>query len=84
VAAFDTRIWLNTIDSTAFRFLVDKGGYATSAMAKALKKKGGTLWMPPEGVLVTGEQGPLKAGKLDRTAEWVRQLSWAVMPAQSK
>jgi flavodoxin len=74
VAAFDTRIWLNTIDSAAFRFIVDKGGYAASIMANMLKKKGGTLVVPPEGFLVTGEQGPLKAGELERAAEWARQI----------
>ena len=40
VAAFDTRIWLTTIDSSVFRLIVDKGGYAASTLANALKKKG--------------------------------------------
>ncbi len=74
VATFDTRIWLNTIDSAALRFLVDKGGYAANTMAQALKKKGGTVLVPPEGFLVIGEQGPLKEGELERAADWVRQL----------
>jgi flavorubredoxin len=74
VVAFDTRIWLQTIDSAAFRFIVDKGGYAANTMANALKKKGGTLLVPPEGFLVTGEQGPLKGGELERAAEWVRHM----------
>jgi flavodoxin len=77
VAAFDTRIWLETIGSAAFRFLVDKGGYAASTMASALKKKGGTLAVPPEGFLVTGEEGPLKDGELERAAEWVRNMQVA-------
>jgi len=74
VAAFDTRIWLNTIDSAAFRFLVDKGGYAANTMAKALTKQGGNLIVPPEGFLITGEQGPLKEGELERAAEWAREI----------
>jgi flavodoxin len=74
VAAFDTRIWLNTIDSAAFRFIVDKGGYAASTMAKALTKEGGKLLAPPEGFLVTGEQGPLKEGELERAAAWARRF----------
>jgi len=41
VAAFDTRILLDTINSKALRFLVDKGGYAASKIAKALENKGG-------------------------------------------
>jgi flavodoxin len=46
VAAFDTRIVLETIDSKALRFIVDKGGYAASTIAKALEKKGGQLAAP--------------------------------------
>jgi flavodoxin len=42
VAAFDTRICLDTIDSSALRFIVDKGGYAASMIAKAMKKKEGS------------------------------------------
>ena len=74
LAAFDIRILLNTIDSAAFRFFVDKGGYAANAMAKALLKNGGNLRVLPEGFLVTGEQGPLKEGELERAAEWAKQL----------
>ncbi len=70
VAAFDTRVVLETIDSKALRFLVDKGGYAASAIAKTLEKKSGVLAAPPEGFFVTGEQGPLKDGELERAAEW--------------
>jgi flavodoxin len=74
VAAFDTRIVLATIDSKALRFLVDKGGYAASTIAKALQRKVGRLAAPPEGFLVTGEQGPLKGGELERAADWAGRL----------
>jgi flavodoxin len=70
VAAFDTRIVLETIDSKALRFLVNKGGYAANTIAKTLEKKGGQLAAPSEGFFVTGEQGPLKGGELERAAEW--------------
>jgi len=75
VAAFDTRIWLNTIDSSALRFIVDKGGYAASKIVKALQKKGGNLVSDPEGFLVIGDQGPLKEGELERAEDWANQLS---------
>jgi flavodoxin len=81
-ATFDTRIWLNTIDSAAFRFLVDKGGYAANTMAHAIKKKGGTLDVLPEGFLVTGEEGPLKEGELERAAAWAQQLAQTVRPVR--
>lgn len=76
-AAFDTRIWLPTIDSAALRFLVDKGGYAANTMAQALKKKGDILAVPPKGFFVTGEQGPLKEGELERATEWAQQMARA-------
>ncbi|NCC34285.1 MAG: flavodoxin family protein [Chloroflexia bacterium] len=74
VAAFDTRIVLETIDSKALRFIVDKGGYAANTLAKALEKKGGGLATPAEGFFVTGEQGPLKDGELERAAAWAGRL----------
>ena len=75
LAAFDTRIALETIDSKAFCFIVDKGGYAASTIAKALEKKGGQLAAPGEGFYVTGEQGTLKDGELERAADWAIRLS---------
>jgi flavodoxin len=74
VAAFDTRIALETIDSKALRFIVDKGGYAASTIAKALEKKGGRLAAQGEGFFVTGEQGPLKGGELECAAAWAGRL----------
>ena len=75
IAAFDTRIALETIDSSVLRFIVDKGGYAAKTIAKELEKKGGYLLVPPEGFLVTGEQGPLKEGELERAEKWGEKLS---------
>ena len=74
VAAFDTRLALDKIDSTFVRFLVSKGGYAASTIAKLLEKKGGNLLAPPEGFLVVGEQGPLVDGETERAAEWAGLL----------
>ena len=74
VAAFDTRIALETIDSKVFRFIVDKGGYAAKSIAKALEKKGGRLVAQGEGFFVTDEQGPLKDGELERAANWAISL----------
>ena len=81
VAAFDTRIYLETIDLSALRFIVDKGGYAASTIAKSMQKKGGILIAAPEGFLVTGEEGPLKDGELERASDWAKQ---ALQHAQEK
>jgi flavodoxin len=75
VAAFDTRIALETIDSKVLRFIVDKGGYAAGTIAKALEKKGGQLVAPGEGFYVTGEQGPLKDSELERAGDWAGRLA---------
>jgi flavodoxin len=74
VAAFDTRILLETIDSKALRWMVNTGGYAAKNIAGSLQKSGGELIAPPEGFLVTGEQGPLKDGELERAAAWANKL----------
>lgn len=74
VAAFDTRIALNTINSAVLRLMVDKGGYAANNIAKELRKKGGVLCASPAGFLVTGEQGPLQDGELQRATDWAKQI----------
>ncbi len=75
VAAFDTRLSLSTIESSVLRFIVKTGGYAAKSIAKKLKRSGGNLVVPPEGFLVTGEEGPLKDGELERAADWAMQIT---------
>jgi flavodoxin I len=65
VAAFDTRITTK---------LVGVFGYAAGRIAKNLKKKGGTLIASPVGFFVTGGQGPLKEGELERAADWAKGI----------
>ena len=64
VAAFDTRIAVNDIDSPILRFLARLFGYAAKPISDRLKKKGGELAIPPEGFSVKGTKGPLKDGEL--------------------
>jgi flavodoxin I len=66
VAAFDTRI---------SKKIVGVFGYAAGRIAGNLKKKGGTLIASPEGFFVTGGEGPLKEGELERAAAWARGIS---------
>jgi len=43
-------------------------GYAAGRIAGNLKRKGGTLIASTEGFFVTGSEGPLKEGELERAA----------------
>jgi hypothetical protein len=49
-------------------------GYAAGRIANNLKKKGSTLIASPEGFFVTGGQGPLKEGELERAAAWAKGI----------
>ena len=61
VATFDTRF--------ASRF-AKVFGYAAGRIANPLKRKGGNLFVEPEGFFVEGTKGPLKEGELERAAGW--------------
>lgn len=74
VAAFDTRIATEDVDSAILSFMVRLFGYAAKPMADRLRKKGGELALPPEGFIVEGTEGPLREGELDRAAAWVKQI----------
>ena len=74
VAAFDTRISMDDVQSSILRILVRLFGYAAEPISNKLKKKGGELAIPPEGFFVKGAEGPLNEGELERAADWARQL----------
>lgn len=73
VAAFDTRMSASDV-GTGLRFLMKIGGYAAPGIADVLKKKGGSLALPPEGFFVTDKEGPLQEGELQRAASWVKTI----------
>ncbi len=74
VAAFDTRISLDSIKSKALKFIVHNGGYAAKHIIKSLIKKGGKPCLFPEGFFVSGEKGPLAEGELVRATMWAKKL----------
>jgi flavodoxin len=65
VAGFDTRMTNRLI--TLF-------GTAAPKITKALVQKGGTQAGPPGGFSVTGGEGPLKEGEVERAAQWAKEL----------
>jgi flavodoxin len=77
VAAFDTRINVPEVKSSALSFFVwlfGPAAYAAKHIADGLKKHGGELIASPEGFFVKGMEGPLKDGELARAASWARML----------
>jgi flavodoxin len=71
VAAFDTRLtWPKLLS-----------GAASDRIAKALTKRGGHLVAPPESFLVSGGEGPLVEGELDRAKAWGKVLAQGLLAA---
>lgn len=69
VASFDTRIprrWVRIV------------GYAAGRISDRLKRKGGTLIVPPEGFFVEGTKGPLREGEEERAAGWAKEIVHSV------
>jgi flavodoxin len=80
VAAFDTRLKADELDSAGLRFIVKTGGYAAKRIADRLKKAGGNLVAAPEGFYVQDTEGPLKPGELERAAQWATKILDASRP----
>ena len=75
VAAFDTRFTEAEIEKVKIlAFIVRIFGYAAEPIADRLKKKGGELAVPPEAFYVSGTEGPLLEGELERAGEWAKQI----------
>lgn len=78
VAAFDTRIIYSEVRNPFARFVLSTfGRYAAPAISRALEGRGGRAVLPPEGFVVTGTEGPMKSGELERAAEWARRAAEA-------
>jgi len=65
VAAFDTRV------TSKFAKIF---GNAAGRMGGNLTKKGGVLIASPENFFVTGREGPLKEGELERASAWAKGI----------
>lgn len=75
VAAFDTRFTEEKIaEVRMLNFFVGIFGYAAKPIADRLQKKGGELFVPPEGFYVADTEGPLLEGELERAADWGRKI----------
>lgn len=74
VAAFDTRVNTEDVNSRILNGFVKIFGYAAKPIADKLQKKSGNLIIPPEGFFVKDSEGPLKEGELERAAQWAKQV----------
>jgi flavodoxin len=72
VAAFDTRMSMDDVNSRFLNMMVRLFGYAAKPIADRLEKKGGALIAPPEGFFVKDLKGPLKDNELERASAWIK------------
>jgi len=73
-AAFDTRIPKDKTDSGFLRFMINLFGYADKKIEKGLKNAGATLALDSAGFGVSGTEGPLYEGELDRAKSWAKDI----------
>jgi flavodoxin len=68
IAVFDTRYHMSKLLS----------GSAAHEIGKQVRERGGRLIVPPESFFVTGREGPLEAGEVERAAAWANTLLTAL------
>lgn len=73
-AAFDTRMALEDIHPAPLRWVVEAGGYAADRIDTQLTGKGFQRAGEPAGFFVSGTEGPLKPGELERARSWAKTL----------
>jgi flavodoxin I len=73
-AAFDTRIPKDQADSGFLRFMISLFGYADKKITKKLQNKKAILALESEGFGVSGTEGPLLDGELERAKDWAKQI----------
>jgi len=67
IASFDTRYHMS-------KWLLWLAGSATKRIARKLKSKKGNLALEPESFIVTGREGPLEDGELERASLWAKTI----------
>lgn len=69
VAVFDTRL-ASTEQNGFLRLLMSMIGYAAPKLERTLRHKGADIIGSPKGFIVTGREGPLQSGELERAEAW--------------
>jgi len=73
-AAFDTRIPKDKTDSGFLKLMINLFGYADTKIEKLLLKSGANISLESTGFAVTGTEGPLAEGELDRAKAWAKRI----------
>lgn len=73
-AVFDTRLDAEQIHPAPLRWVVNAGGYAAQRIAQALRERGFEVMGAEGDFMVTGTEGPLKPGELERAGKWARTI----------
>lgn len=74
VAVFDTRADISTIKSKFFRSFLNNMGYADACLRRKLAKRNAIVINETQGFYVTGSEGPLREGELERAFLWAQTL----------
>jgi flavodoxin len=74
VTVFDTRFDQEKVKSKVLLFLANNFGFASSFLCKELTKRKATIFLPPQGFLVSSAEGPLKAGEVERAFLWAKAI----------
>jgi flavodoxin len=70
IAAFDTRLIPENGKNIFLTFMVKIFGYAGEKISRQLVQLGGKEIVNPQGFLVSGIEGPLLEGELEKAAAW--------------
>ena len=74
-AAFDTRIPKDKTDSGFLKLMINLFGYADKKIEKRLEKAGADIKLESAGFGVTGTEGPLEEGELERAKTWAVEIA---------
>ncbi|MBD3173227.1 nitric oxide synthase [Candidatus Bathyarchaeota archaeon] len=74
VAGFDTRMDPEDVGNPFLKFMVKIFGYAAKPIGDKLVKKGGDLVGENKGFVVTGREGPLREGEVEKAFSWAKTL----------
>lgn len=74
VAAFDTRVDPEDVNSKMYKTLAAGLGYAAESIEKKLQARGAEVLIPAKGFYVVGNEGPFRKGQEEQIISWSKAL----------